>query len=230
MTTRQYIIAQIAKITAMKNEQLRWGMGMVDTIAAYRRSSSITLAEMNYLDGQSEKAKDRFFKDCSIAAAAQIEKDEKANRMPEAMQWVEVDTAYAAQSLEAEMNFTAEMEELILDAQSAVEAVEQSAAFMVAASGAETNDELPVYAAYTLIASYWYREAYKDLPLHVSQLSGRRAMYLKFAQWYDQLAGKHYGNAEHAAKYHDIYKIWRDNGFTFQMLRMLCHFQGVEVL
>lgn len=78
MTTRQYIIAQIAKITAMKNEQLRWGHGMVETIKSYRRSSTITLEEMNYLDGQTEKAKDKFFKDCTLAAAALIEQDEQA--------------------------------------------------------------------------------------------------------------------------------------------------------
>lgn len=229
MTTRQYIINRVALITSMKHDMLRWGHGMVQTIEAYRRSSDCSLAEMNYLDGMTERAKDRFFKDCTLAAAAQIEKDEKARRMPDAMSWVEVDATYAAQALEAEMNFAAEVEEMTIDAAAALEAVETSAALMVTANAAETHDELPVYAAYTLIASYWYREAYKGLPLHVTQLNGRRAMYLKFAQWYDQLAGKNYGDGKHAGKYHQIYRVWADNGFTFQMLRMLCHFQGVVI-
>lgn len=229
MTTRQYIINRVAMITAMKNEQLRWGHGMVQTIEAYRRSSDCSLAEMNYLDGQTERAKDKFFKDCTLAAAAQIEKDEKARRLPDALDWVEVDTVYAAQALEAEMNFAAEIEAMTVEAAAVIEAVETSSEMMAAARHASEESEIPAYAAYTLIASYWYREAYKGLPLHVSQVTGRRAMCLKFAQWYDQLAGKHIGDERSGLSYTTLYKIWRDGGYTVELLKKLCRFESVVI-
>lgn len=80
------------------------------------------------------------------------------------------------------------------------------------------------YAIYTLIASYWYRKAYFNHPAitHRVYLSPRERVALHLAEHYDSLAAQAFrafngviaSQNEALSTYHNIYTLWRDNGFS----------------
>jgi hypothetical protein len=77
----------------------------------------------------------------------------------------------------------------------------------------------PLYAAYTLLASYWYRRAYaSDKP---------NPYFAARGNFYDVLACEQQPEASDYADYHRMYCMWRDHGFTDAFLHMILHFRGV---
>lgn len=84
------------------------------------------------------------------------------------------------------------------------------------------------YAAYTLLASYWYHRAYEGLPdIWNGELTGTRKLSASIARFYDRLAWQQNPDAYDHAKYHAVYAIWRNHAYSFDVLRMILHFQGI---
>lgn len=87
------------------------------------------------------------------------------------------------------------------------------------------------YAIYTLIASYWYRKAYFNHPAitHRVYLSPRERVALHLAEHYDSLAAQAFrafngviaSQNEALSTYHNIYTLWRDNGFSESLFEIL---------
>jgi hypothetical protein len=78
------------------------------------------------------------------------------------------------------------------------------------------------YAAFTLIASHWYRVAYPDTDNRPMTRKDRVAFLL--AEHYDSLAAQtikpycidHHNHMlqEALSQYHNLYTLWRDNDFS----------------
>lgn len=83
----------------------------------------------------------------------------------------------------------------------------------------DTTPSKPLYTAYTLMASYWYRRAYAS--------EKPNFYFVARGKFYDRLAAEQQPEAADYADYHKMYCMWRDHGYSDAFLTMILHFRGV---
>jgi hypothetical protein len=78
-----------------------------------------------------------------------------------------------------------------------------------------------MYAKSTLIASWWYRQAWPDALTSDRAVKGNQYLVAR-ANWYDQLAYEDGPPTdEERQRYNDAYIKWRDSGFNQQVFNEL---------
>lgn len=78
----------------------------------------------------------------------------------------------------------------------------------------------PLYTAYRLLASAWYRRAY------AGDQSNR--YFVARGDFYDRLAAAQQPEAADRHDYHQMYCMWRDHGYSDAVLHMILHFRGID--